>query len=161
MRSSRKTLPTIALIAGAVVAMAVIVGSILFLRPRDPSPREFTVPIASLSVGGEPYCDESLHVCVVETETGRYLALVILDTHPHFRDRGCTTPWRADFDLAQVNGPAGATGAFRSGCSGATFDRTGRLLFGPAPRDLDRFATEVRGEKVIVLLDKVIQSPAR
>lgn len=52
---------------------------------------------------------------------------------PHL---GCTVPWNAAFNGAQVNFP-GVVGWFRCPCHGSTYSKAGIRVFGPAPRPLD------------------------
>lgn len=52
---------------------------------------------------------------------------------PHL---GCTVPWNASFQGAQVNYP-GINGWFRCPCHGSTYSRAGIRVFGPAPRPMD------------------------
>ncbi len=62
---------------------------------------------------------------------------------PHL---GCTVPWRADFTFQ------GRTGWFRCPCHGSTYTREGGVLvFGPAPRPLDRYSIEVKEDGSIVV----------
>lgn len=52
---------------------------------------------------------------------------------PHL---GCSVPWIAAFQGAQVNFP-GVNGWFRCPCHGSTYSRAGIRVFGPAPRPMD------------------------
>ena len=52
---------------------------------------------------------------------------------PHL---GCTVPWNASFNGAQVGFP-GVVGWFRCPCHGSTYSRAGIRVFGPAPRPMD------------------------
>jgi len=90
----------------------------------------------------EPFCVELHHFCITEPQQGQLFALYTADPHPIFREQGCTVHWDA---MAQqvVGSPAGAqdtiVGLFIGNCSGSTFDISGKRLFGPSTRDLDRF----------------------
>lgn len=101
------------------------------------------VPAAAM-----PDTRSGLHVAgevvyVVRLESGEFRAL--LSKSPH---RGCTVLWDADFET-WIGGER-VKGAFRDPCSGSLFDITGRRVFGPSPRDLDRFPVAVRDGLVIV-----------
>ena len=62
---------------------------------------------------------------------------------PHL---GCTVPWRPDFTFL------GRTGWFRCPCHGSTYTREGGVLvFGPAPRSLDRFAVKVQDDGSVIV----------
>jgi hypothetical protein len=57
-----------------------------------------------------------------------------------------TVPWRADFTFR------GRTGWFRCPCHGSTYTREGGVLvFGPAPRPLDRFEVEPQDDGSVVV----------
>ena len=66
---------------------------------------------------------------VVQVTPGEFLALYAKDPH-----LGCMVPWRPDFEWD------GQLGWFRNPCHGETYNRRGERVFGPSPRDLDRFA---------------------
>ena len=79
---------------------------------------------------------------LVRLDDGTFIALSSVDPH-----LGCTVPWRANF----VWGPdGGQRGWFRNGCHGETYDITGRRVFGPSPRDLDRYPVSVVSGRVTV-----------
>ncbi len=67
--------------------------------------------------------------------------IVLSWVSPH---RGCTVPWRDNFEFN------GRTGWFRDPCSSSTFDREGGRVFGPAPRDMDRYPVSIVDGDVIV-----------
>ena len=54
--------------------------------------------------------------------------------------RGCTVPWRADFEFG------GERGWFRCPCHGSTYTKGGARVFGPAPRSLDTFDLTINGD---------------
>jgi cytochrome b6-f complex iron-sulfur subunit len=75
-----------------------------------------------------------------ETQGG---LLALWQKCPHL---GCTVPWRGDFSFR------GRTGWFRCPCHGSTYTREGGVLvFGPAPRPLDRFEIEPRDDGSVVV----------
>ncbi len=82
------------------------------------------VPV--LSPDGHVQTNAAFHV--VRLEDGEIRALSSKDPH-----LGCAVPWRPDFERD------GETGFFRNPCHGETYDMAGNRVFGPSPRDLDRF----------------------
>ncbi|MEX0801057.1 MAG: ubiquinol-cytochrome c reductase iron-sulfur subunit [Dehalococcoidia bacterium] len=69
---------------------------------------------------------------------------------PHL---GCSVPYRADFTFL------GRTGWFRCPCHGSTYTKEGGVLvFGPAPRPLDRFDIQVQEDGSIVVTTGVTAS---
>ena len=85
------------------------------------------------------YVDEPLAFHVVRLSDGKIIALRARSTH-----RGQALPYRPDLVYA------GRPGWFRDPLHGTTFDLAGRRAFGPAVRDLDRLAIEVRNSAVFV-----------
>jgi hypothetical protein len=86
-----------------------------------------------------PSCNIAQHFCLVRLASGELAALYTYDTHPVFRRGGCQVTWRPE-DLSGGQ----RVSEFRSGCSGGTFDASGKRTFGPEPRDLDQFLVTVR-----------------
>ena len=76
---------------------------------------------------------------LVRLDEDTFIALSWIDPH-----LGCTVPWRPDFSWD------GTLGWFRNPCHGETYDRAGRLVFGPSPRDLDRYLVSIVDGRVIV-----------
>jgi hypothetical protein len=98
------------------------------------------VALGSLEQFGTlPWCSEHHHFCLTHSRSGRVIALYTYDTHPTSREQGCTVQWHPDFQVAAGETQRAVSGAYRSGCSGATFDVHGANVFGPGPRDLDQF----------------------
>ena len=141
--------------AMTVTALPLAGGVFLFLRPLDHADHDvLRVQKADLS---SPWCDESRLICVTEESYEQGFALYTLEPHSHFRAEGCRAKWMPDFDLTNV-GSTGL-GAFRSPCSGATFDRLGLRLYGPSPRGLDRYAIERDGDGFKVFLKRLELGP--
>ena len=69
---------------------------------------------------------------LVRLETGEFVAL--LTKSPY---RGCTIPWRPDFEFM------GKKGWFRDPCHNDTFAIDGTHVIGPAPRGMDRLPVRV------------------
>lgn len=95
------------------------------------------------SPGVQDRPEDSIVFHLVHLEDGEFRALSAKDPH-----LGCTVPWRPEFQFE------GQTGWFRNPCHGETYDITGRRVFGPSPRDLDRYPVEVRDGRVIVTLSE-------
>jgi len=76
---------------------------------------------------------------LVRLEDGSLLALWGRSTH-----LGQMLPWRPDFSFD------GSLGWFRDPCQASTFAMDGTRVFGPAPRDLDRFALRIEEGRVLV-----------
>lgn len=93
------------------------------------------------SPGVQDRPEDSIVFHLVHLEDGEFRALSAKDPH-----LGCTVPWRPEFQFE------GQTGWFRNPCHGETYDITGRRVFGPSPRDLDRYPVEVRDGRVLVTL---------
>lgn len=85
---------------------------------------------------------------LVRLESGQFLAL--WQRSPY---RGCTVPWRPDFEFM------GKKGWFRDPCHSATFAIDGTLVFGPSPRGMDRFPVRVDDGIVRVDVRNVIPGP--
>ncbi len=78
---------------------------------------------------------------VVRPDAATALALSTVDPHS-----GCRVEWRADRQHA------GVSPIFRDPCTGSIYDGSGRRLFGPAPRGLDRFPASIDfGARAIVI----------
>jgi Rieske Fe-S protein len=146
-------------VAAFLTVIAIGAGFVLFLSVRETGAAPLTVRLSELAdTDITPWCDDARHVCIAQPRAGEYVALYTIDTHEVFRSKGCTVPWRPEFDLSLVNGRG--HGAFRSGCSGSTFDLAGRRLFGPAPRDLDRFRAEVEGDDLVIRANHLLEQTA-
>jgi cytochrome b6-f complex iron-sulfur subunit len=61
---------------------------------------------------------------------------------------GCRVPW------------CGSAQWFECPCHGSKYNRVGEKKGGPAPRGLDRFGVEIKGDTLVVDTGKVIQGPA-
>jgi hypothetical protein len=97
------------------------------------------------SLSSNPFCIETQHLCVAQLDSGEIRAFYMYDTHDFSRGEDCAVSWLPDFSFPDPDTDQETTGWFRSGCSGATFRLNGERVFGPAPRDLDRFEIKVLG----------------
>lgn len=139
--------PTI-LLAGLGALAAVL----LFTWPQDVSgPTRFDVgPVDSFAVGSVTTVEDgAFHL--VRLDDATFVALSWIDSH-----LGCMVPWRADFVWPDPETGQDKRGWFRNGCHGETYDITGKRVFGPAVRDLDRYLVSIVGDRVFVNTDKYV-----
>ena len=101
------------------------------------------------NINREPWCNEFHHFCIAQIELGQLVALYTYDTQQFCRERGYTVRWVPELPAAASETGEEGLGVFRSGCV-SIYDMSGRRLFGPAPRDLDRFPLEVGDREILV-----------
>jgi hypothetical protein len=70
-------------------------------------------------------------------------------------ERGCTVA------ISTPQQRSGDREVFRDSCTGSSFDAEGRVLAGPAPRDLDRYLVSRKDDRFVVNLDRPIPGPSR
>ncbi len=119
---------------------------ILFAWPQDTPDRvQYDVgSVGAFAVGSVTTMEEgAFHLVRLSDEN--FVALSWRDPH-----RGCTVPWKADFLWPDPETGQATQGWFRDPCGGSTYDREGHRVFGPAPRDLDRYSLTIEGDQVIV-----------
>ena len=75
---------------------------------------------------------------IVSLESGEILALSDTDPHRSSQNPDCPITWRPEMRFRD------AEGWFRGTCSGSTFDLTGSIFAGPAPRGMDRYEISIR-----------------
>lgn len=138
---SRRGLLVLAL---PIAAVAVIVAVVAFAWPTAPN----TEPARWVDAGAadglavnQPVRNVEGRFWLVKQESGEIIALSQRSTY-HLRP--CTMPWRPDFEFQ------GRKGWFRDPCSGSTWDVDGRIMFGPAPRSMDRYRVDIRDGRVFV-----------
>ena len=102
------------------------------------------------NIDREPWCNEFHHFCIAQIEPGELVALYTYDTHQPHREQGCTVRWVPERTHTSPETGEEVLGTFYSGCSGSTFDMSGRRVFGPAARDMDRFSLEVSDQFILV-----------
>ncbi len=88
--------------------------------------------------GGSPQGATVFHI--VRLPDGALLAFSAEYPHP----RGCKIQWMPSLQLQDRRG------WFQDPCLGAIWDMNGRRAYGPAPRDMDRFAVRVTDGEVTV-----------
>ena len=171
------------MLASAIALALLAAGAcVVWLIPGDSGPTEATFRLVQLPVD-EPQWYRPFDMgfdprgaprgmWLVRSESGAVLALFSRDPH-----RGCTieltflenvdvTPPLADGTPTPAPLPGGSGSAsgytgpgFRSACSGSTFLIDGTRAFGPAPRSLDRFATEIEGGLVRIDVSRIVLGP--
>jgi cytochrome b6-f complex iron-sulfur subunit len=124
----------------ALVSLQAVVAFLFFFWPRKVgtfgskvsvgAPSDFKVGDVKYFVDGKFY--------LVRLDEG-FMALY--QKCPHV---GCTVPWRPDFTFE------GTQGWFRCPCHGSTYNRTGQIVFGPAPRPMDYMKITNEGGKLSV-----------
>ena len=90
----------------------------------------------------------------LSVEDDEYVALYAFDPDANSRRQGGIVEWLPDFEFR------GRTGWFRDPCFGGTYDLSGKLVSGPSPRDMDRFAVEIRDGYVYVDTRHVLCAPS-
>src|SRR5690606_33195479 len=85
---------------------------------------------------------------LVRRPADEFIALYVINSH-NLPDE-CPVEWAPDRIWFEPETGASRVGAFRAPCHGETFDITGRRVFGPSPRDLDRFPVVVERDRVYV-----------
>lgn len=130
-----------------LVAIVVAAIAVLFVFQSGDRPYLVAGNVDDFAVE-EPvhFPDEQFYL--VKLESGEFLALYTKDPH-----LGCTVPWNPNFEFQ------GTTGWFRNPCHAETYDIQGNLMFGPAPRGLDRFPVTVTDSEVRVHTDELICGP--
>jgi Rieske Fe-S protein len=130
----------------AAIVGAVIVGFVaLALPPRDGDPgRLVEVDVSGLEPFEPVLFEEDDFYLVMIVGDGKdgtsvtWRAIYPVDTHPVFGlERGCRVRWEPDGKFPRSDPQY--HGVFREPCGGSVFNRDGTRVFGPAPRDLDRF----------------------
>lgn len=144
-----KVYVSIAALAGALVLAGAALA--VFLAFVSPIPSNVG-PLAHVYVGsvnqfevGKPVLYAPGKFYVVKQEDGSIIALYPKDPH-----LGCDVPWREDFVWPDPHDGADKAGWFRDVCYGSTYNAYGVRVFGPSPRNLDRFPVVVEHGQVYV-----------
>ncbi len=66
---------------------------------------------------------------------------------PHL---GCTVPWKENEETLPPDEAFAQKGEFHCPCHGSRYNRYGQIIFGPAPRPMDRFPVTIDGGKIKV-----------
>jgi Rieske Fe-S protein len=143
---SRRGLLVLAL---PLAAVAFVVTVVAFAWPSGAgSPRWVDAGTVDALTVNEPVRNTQGRFWLVTLESGEIRAFSERSTH-----LGCIVPWRPDFEFGDRRG------FFRDPCSGSTWNIDGTLVFGPAPRDLDRFPVRVRDGRLQVNTRQAIPGP--
>ena len=129
--------------AGTVVGVAILTAWFLWLSGSEDS-RFDLGPIDAFEIGSVTTVEEGeFHLARLSQE--EFVALSWIDPH-----LGCMVPWRPNFEYPISGNGEQKKGWFKNGCHGETYDIKGRLVFGPSPRDLDRYVFSIEDGRGIV-----------
>jgi hypothetical protein len=92
----------------------------------------------------------TLSLEIVRAPSGDYTIFFARSTDP---DTGALTPRQC---VVEWNDPSQQ---FQDPCGGSRWSRDGKYLAGPAPRDLDRFPTQIAGGQLQLQLDLIMGAP--
>ncbi len=128
---------------GTVAGVAILTAWLLWFSESEDSQFDLG-PMDAFEVGSVTTVEQGkFHLARLSQE--EFVALSWVDPH-----MGCMVRWRADFVWPTSGNGEQKKGWFRNGCHGETYDTAGRLVFGPSPRDLDRFAVSIEDGRIIV-----------
>ena len=141
-----------------LVGLGFVAGCVAWLVPLRTGPSSATIPLDRL-VEGQPLFYRPFNMdydprgaprrmWLVRADSGEVLALFSRDPHS-----GCNVALDS-IDAGDYSGPG-----FRGECTGSLFLPDGTRLSGPAPRGLDRFATEVEDDIVRIDVTQAILGP--
>lgn len=97
--------------------------------------------------GVETDAADGIHV--VKLKDGSFVALSWRDTHRP----DCRAMYQPEVGGSAWVLPDGVTPTFYTACNGSIYDLEGRPLSGPAPRALDQFEVQVKGEDLVIYLE--------
>jgi len=130
----------ITLAGGSIVTWRYLWPNVLFEAPN-----RFRAGVVAEMAPGTVIFNPEYRVFIFREQQGYFYAVSAICTH-----LGCTTNWRAE------GAPGHAGGVIACPCHGSIFSKTGEVIVGPAPRDLDRFRmTLEEGELVVDTGEKV------
>lgn len=125
--------------ATGIVALGFLGVTLEYLSPNVllEIPKEFKIgPIESIQPDSVTYNpDHSLYI--FREKQGDFYALSAICTH-----LGCRTKWN------QAGVKEHPEGVIACPCHGSVFDKKGNVLYGPAPRHLDRYLVKVEDDKL-------------
>ncbi len=138
-----------ALFGALVVSVAAVAFFASFIWPSGVAPdtRFYAGQIEDFEVD-QPVYFEQQQMFLVRRPDGTFLALYAIN--PHNLPNECPLQWDTSRVWTDRETGARLDGVFYAPCHGEQFDITGRRLFGPSPRDLDRFPVIIDGDSVIV-----------
>jgi len=89
--------------------------------------------------------DSEHRLMVFRDKQGYFYALSTVCTH-----LGCNVEWK------ETGVPGHSEGVITCPCHGTTFNKTGDVIDGPAPRSLDRFKMYLEDGKLIVDTEEIV-----
>lgn len=131
-----------------IVGVGTLGATYKFLWPNvlKEIPPAFQVGSPELLQPGSVIFNEDYKVFVVRNEAGQFYAISSVCTH-----LGCTVNWR------QENVPGYPDGIISCPCHGSIYDKTGKVLSGPAPRSLDRYEIKLKNNMLVVDTARIIE----
>jgi cytochrome b6-f complex iron-sulfur subunit len=142
--SRRHFLEIVGIGAIGITSVGGIVLSGEYLSPnvvKEPPTRFRIGPPANFPLGSVTL-DKEQKVFIVRAKEGYFYALSAVCTH-----LGCIANWKPE------------EGIVACPCHGSKFDREGRVINGPAPRPLPRFAMSLDDQGTLVVDKSVITGP--
>jgi plastocyanin len=147
------------LLAGVIVGVLAM-AAVWMLRTRDDAPgRVVEAGPPEAYRHREPILFALDDFYLMSLEGGEFVALYAYPPGYFGHVRGCRIRWEPDATYQGYHAGTGATpapvsqqtlveatGLWVEGCGGSKWDASGRRLFGPAPRDLDRFPVNLTAE---------------
>ncbi len=128
----------------AIIGLQSVVAFIVFFWPRKLGTFGSQISVGAATeyqVGDVKYFVDGKFY-LVRLEEG-FMALYQKCVH-----LGCTVPWRPEFEFT-VEGET-SRGWFRCPCHGSTYNKTGQIVFGPAPRPLDYMRISGDASRMVV-----------
>ena len=148
-----------ALLGGVAVLAVLAFAAHAWTADNSEQPRTLRYPLANLILDvpthlplsgfGESPFGQAYGVWLVRHPDDTVSAF--FDRDPH---TGCVVPWRPDYVWQPANIQE-VVGAFKEGCGGWVYLRTGEAVFGAPPRGLDGFPVTIDANTVVVDLTRV------
>jgi cytochrome b6-f complex iron-sulfur subunit len=124
----------------ALLAVQAVVAFVFFFWPRKTGAFGTVISAGKVSdykVGDVKYFVDGKFY-LVRLQEG-FIALY--QKCPHL---GCVVPWKSDYEFQ------GSKGWFVCPCHGSTYQTTGQIVYGPAPRPMDYMKVTVKGDLITV-----------
>ena len=124
----------------ALLAVQAVVAFVFFFWPRKTGAFGTVISAGKVSdykVGDVKYFVDGKFY-LVRLQEG-FIALY--QKCPHL---GCVVPWKSDYEFQ------GSKGWFVCPCHGSTYQTTGQIVYGPAPRPMDYMKVSVKGDAITV-----------
>jgi len=152
---SRRSLLTAGVWVGLGATLAASVGTLLdYLWERKPGTFGGIVtagPVDQFPPGSKTKIQEGKFWLVnLTAEQGGPGFLALWQKCPHL---GCTVPWEESFRFTDPDTGRSTRGWFRCPCHQSTYNHAGVLVYGPAPRSMDRMQVEIDASSGAVQVD--------